>query len=154
MANWRKLWGLTWAERCSLLQALALLPSLALAVRIMGLIRTRAVLIRLSPVPSSPERAPAADEPRVRQVSRMVSAAACHGPYRANCLSRSLALWWLLRREGIPSDLRLGVRKAPGGIEAHAWLERDGRPLNDRHTVSLEYSPFAGAIYLGGTNAA
>lgn len=46
------------------------------------------------------------------------------------CLRRSLALWWLLRRRGIDSEIHFGAR-LEGGIEAHAWLELEGRALTD-----------------------
>jgi hypothetical protein len=154
MANWQKLYALSWPERCSLFQALVLIPTLASAVRLVGLRRTYAVLMRLAPRPAGQGTLPLPGEARIRQLARMVSAAARHGPYRGNCLSRSLALWWMLRREGIASDLRLGVRKATVGIDAHAWVERDGQPLNDRMAISRDYSPFSGGTLFGGTSAA
>jgi hypothetical protein len=84
-------------------------------------------------------------------IAHVVRAAASNGPYRANCLERSLTLWWLLRLTGIESALRIGVRTAPVGVEAHAWIECGGRPLNDREDVSLRYSPFRRAIGPGQT---
>ena len=66
--------------------------------------------------------------------------AASQGPCRANCLKQSLALWWLLRLTGIESALRIGVRKGPVGVEAHAWIECRGPPLNDREDVSIRFS--------------
>lgn len=49
---------------------------------------------------------------------------------RAWCLQRSAACVLMLRRDGgIPAELVLGVRTFP--FEAHAWVELDGRVLND-----------------------
>ena len=46
----------------------------------------------------------------------------------ATCLTRSLAAQVLLRRHGLPSTLRIGVARGHRGtIEAHAWVECDGR---------------------------
>jgi hypothetical protein len=51
-------------------------------------------------------------------------------PFEATCLRKSLVLWWLLKRRGVPARLRLGVRTLDG-FEAHAWVECDGRPVFD-----------------------
>ena len=59
---------------------------------------------------------------------------------------QSLALWWLLRRQGIASDLRLGMRKDASRFEAHAWVEYLGRVLNDRNDVHRRFAPFDRAI--------
>jgi hypothetical protein len=75
-------------------------------------------------------------------MARLVDAAARRGPYSATCLPRSLTLWWLLRRRGIDSYLRIGVRKAAGRIEAHAWVELRGLVLNDQGDVSQRFAPF------------
>jgi hypothetical protein len=41
-----------------------------------------------------------------------------------------LAAQILLARAGVPSTLRLGVRKDPGGkFQAHAWLEWRGETI-------------------------
>ena len=49
---------------------------------------------------------------------------------RASCLTQALALQSLLLREGHDATLRLGVAKtAAGELEAHAWLEHDGRTV-------------------------
>jgi hypothetical protein len=43
------------------------------------------------------------------------------------CLVRALAARWMLAALGHPSELRIGVAKAPGGkFSAHAWLESEG----------------------------
>jgi hypothetical protein len=42
----------------------------------------------------------------------------------ATCLTQALAAQILLRRQGIPAKLRIGVAKGGAGrLEAHAWLE-------------------------------
>jgi Transglutaminase-like superfamily len=50
-------------------------------------------------------------------------------PLRATCLKKSLVLLGILRRRGVPAELRLGVRKVEGQFSAHAWIESDGRTL-------------------------
>jgi Transglutaminase-like superfamily len=47
----------------------------------------------------------------------------------ATCLPQALTAEAILRRRGHPADLRLGVRRGPDGIEAHAWVESYGRVI-------------------------
>ncbi|MHB8753385.1 MAG: lasso peptide biosynthesis B2 protein [Candidatus Acidiferrales bacterium] len=81
----------------------------------------------------------------VQTASRMVDAASRHGLVRGNCLSKSITLWWLLRRRGIPVRLRLGARRTVDQFEAHAWVEMNGRVVNDSEDVRTKYSLFKGA---------
>ena len=53
------------------------------------------------------------------------------------CLQRSAATVCLLRRAGIPAQLVIGAQQMP--FRAHAWVEVDGRVLNDK--------PYAPEIY-------
>jgi hypothetical protein len=50
-------------------------------------------------------------------------------PEEVVCLEQSLALYLLLRRRGVPAELRIGVQVYP--FYAHAWVELDGRPVNE-----------------------
>ena len=76
----------------------------------------------------------------------MVQVAARHSPFHLLCLPRSLALWWLLRRQGIGSDLRIGVTPKESRLEAHAWVEFMGVALNDQDDVHERFAPFQAAI--------
>ncbi|MCA1584773.1 MAG: lasso peptide biosynthesis B2 protein [Acidobacteria bacterium] len=49
---------------------------------------------------------------------------------RAACLQRSAVATWLLRRRGIRAELVIGYRPLP--FDSHAWVEVDGRVVNDR----------------------
>jgi len=60
-------------------------------------------------------------------------------PLASACLSRSLVLWALLRAQGVDSELRFGVRRVGDDLEAHAWVEHQGRPLNDAGDVDLHF---------------
>lgn len=79
-------------------------------------------------------------------VARIVNVAANHLPFSAGCLARSLLLHRLLAREGTASMLRIGVRLVGGRLEAHAWVECDGTPVNDAEDVSQRYAPFEGSL--------
>ena len=60
----------------------------------------------------------------------------------ASCLTRSLLLRWLLRFYGTASDLRIGVRFENGELAAHAWVEKDGFPVNDQPEVVAGFAAF------------
>jgi len=49
----------------------------------------------------------------------------------------------MLRRRGVASQLRIGVRINQGILDAHAWVEYAGTPVNDREDVGEQFSPFA-----------
>lgn len=138
LAQFRRL---TRSERTILFGALAILPLAAVGLRLAGLRRMQTVLARCLPRPKGC-RAEADLTAQAKQVARMVSVAARHGLYRASCLPTALALQSMLRRRGIEVDLRLGVRKADGRIEAHAWLEHQGAPLIDSPDVGERYGAF------------
>jgi len=65
----------------------------------------------------------------IDRAARVVEALAPLYPLNATCLKKSLVLFWILRRRGIPAELRLGVRKIHDDFTAHAWLEFRGRVL-------------------------
>ncbi len=144
MRRVRALIALTWEERWVFAVSLLLLPLFAVGLHRLGMARMRALLEgRSSPPaaePLTPER-----YARARRIAVMVNAAARLSPYKANCLKRSLVYWWLLRRRAIASDLRIGVRKGAGEtLEAHAWVEAEGRVLNDSPALVMTFTPFAG----------
>lgn len=145
MSRLSKLRQLSSSERRLLLAALAMLPAIALGVRVLGLRRLQVALAWVAP-----HVADAANAERAcadaGSVARLVDVAGRHGPYKATCLPRSLALQWLLRCRGIETALRVGVRKTPTAIAAHAWIEHEGVPLIDTHDVHERFAPFDRAI--------
>ncbi|HTE19592.1 MAG TPA: lasso peptide biosynthesis B2 protein, partial [Armatimonadota bacterium] len=56
--------------------------------------------------------------PVIRRYRRAVEIAARNHLYPMLCLRRSLALRWLLARQGVPTRLRLGVRRDEGKVAA------------------------------------
>lgn len=128
--------ALTRSQRRIFLAALVMLPLAGLGLRVVGFRRVQSLL-------ATPLGKLRGD---VRNIESLVAAAARHGAYKANCLPTSLTLQWLLRRHGVECDLRLGVRRADGQIEAHAWLERDGAPLAGAARDAVEFAAFDRAI--------
>lgn len=88
-----------------------------------------------------PVAANAGNEP-VFKTNRMIHAAVHYSPLHFTCLEESLCLWYLLRKQGISPQLRIGVRKANGKFEAHAWVEYAGEAVNQPEASHLHYAAF------------
>lgn len=144
-STWTKFRALTGSERRLFLLALILQPVLVLALRIWGFKSVHHFLRRTSPPPSPPAlQLPIALTPgELRRIAHLVDIAADRVPVRVPCLTRSLTLWWLLRRRGIESDLRIGVRKSNGEFASHAWLECAGMLINDSPHSIQNFMVFA-----------
>jgi hypothetical protein len=52
-----------------------------------------------------------------------------------------LVLSALLEHQGIGAEVRIGVRMEPLGLAAHAWVEVDGRPVNDAPGIADVFQP-------------
>lgn len=141
-----KFLALNGTERWLFMQALFLLPLTAAALRLLGFRRVSAALTRLSPEVTDEVRDEAGTLKRARVTARMVGLAARHGFINATCLPNAMILWWLLRRRGIKSDLRIGVRKEVGEVQAHAWVEYKGFALNDEQNIRQHYVAFEQAV--------
>jgi len=123
------------------------LPLMGLGLRWLGFRRLQARWDHGRPLNKRPALVSAEImEARAQAMARMVQVAARYGLYRPNCLSQSLALWWLLRRQGIAGDLRIGVSPQGDLLEAHAWVEFCGQVLNDGEDVSHRFAPFHEAL--------
>lgn len=140
MAGISRLLRLTWRERGLLAAALVLLPLAAGLLRVAGFARLRAGAVAPPRQPGAPARS--GDAARVRATVRMVAAAGHHGLYQATCLPQSLVLQWLLRAQGIQTELQLGVRKDGGALGAHAWVEYRGQPLLETADVHQRFAAF------------
>jgi hypothetical protein len=57
---------------------------------------------------------------------------------RALCLQRSVVTTWLLRRHGFAAEMVIGCRPLP--FESHAWVEIDGRVINDLPQYSRAFT--------------
>ena len=59
-------------------------------------------------------------------------------PKQVLCLQRSFITTYLLRRRGVAAHMVLGAQKIP--FQAHAWVEVNGRAVNERSDVQATYS--------------
>lgn len=116
-ARWR---ALSRQDRSLLARSWVYILVARLGLRCLPLNRLQAWLVRM---PATPRTETVATPKRL---AGLLEVAARHQPYRTRCLERALALQALLAHEGLRADLRIGVRRTPDGIEAHAWIEHDG----------------------------
>lgn len=82
--------------------------------------------------PCSPHLITRHDIRQAWRYARRIRTAARWHVVRARCLHRSLVLHRWLRRKGLPSELRIGVRMEGESLKAHAWVELGGQPINER----------------------
>jgi hypothetical protein len=130
----RRLAALSRLERRLLPRALLTVVLASVRLRAMGLERTQRRM-------SGSRRVPPADaDERATASARVVWAITRRLPYARTCLPRSVALWALLRRQGIDSEVVIGVRPGGAPLDAHAWVERAGVPLNERPDIVATYA--------------
>jgi hypothetical protein len=127
------------------LRAAVMLPVVGLSLKLRGFEATRSALQkRVS------HAAPQTDSDflskQIALTAHMVNAADRHGFVHPSCLVKSLTLWWLLGWQGITSQLRVGIRKEGGNLEAHAWVEREGIALNEPEERHHHYAAFDAAL--------
>ena len=135
MQTLRKLLRLSSREIWLLLQAALLLTAARLALSFVSVARLQK--LGAARVPDSrPPRLPP------QTTARMVRIAARYGFYRAKCLEQSLVLRWLLQRQGVNAQILFGARKEDELMEAHAWVEVNGKSLDEQSDMHRPFSPF------------
>lgn len=122
MKTWAVFRELTWTQRRTLVLALVLLPLFGVLLRRTSLAR---LLSRMDAGGAAGSGALASALAAARPVNLVAAR------LRATCLTRSLVLQWILARRGIGTELKVGVRNEGDGLQAHAWLECGGVPVND-----------------------
>jgi hypothetical protein len=132
--------NLSGAQKRTLVVAWLWLPVFWIGLRTLNLQRFQS---RLQRKPFASARHPPMSQSEVQALAEAVNIAARHTPFHATCLTRSLLLCWLLKRRGVASELRIGVNLASGTLQAHAWVECAGSPVNDRADIADEFKPFA-----------
>jgi len=142
IVRFKQLLKLSLSDIRIILIALILLPLTAFFLRIKGFKWTQSLLSRCLPIKILPHIPQTNQLVIAKSIAKMVSVAANHGPYRANCLKKTLVSWWLLSRKGIQTELKIGVNKDEGNFNAHSWLELQGEVLNDTADVDERFSVF------------
>ena len=131
----RKFFSLPAKEQQILVKVFFLLIIIRLGLWLLAFRTLQRILERLFHYPVTSDR----QAPSPEKFSWAVVAVSRYVP-SATCLAQALTLQALLSREGIHSDLALGVaREDKPGIIAHAWVEIDGTVIiggqeRDRYT--------------------
>jgi Transglutaminase-like superfamily len=145
MSKWiRQFRALERPARGLFLRASVLLPLISISLRWRGFRKTKASLQHFLFVPYGSQNEDAQE--RAVLSAQTVRAAAHCGIGDPACLQQSLTLWWLLARQGIASDLRVGIRKDGEKLEAHAWVECGEVALNDPERNHPHYAVFDEAL--------
>ena len=127
-----------------LIEAFLLRVSIGAGFRLLGVIRTQALLRRwagrnMPPMRPDPQSAVRAARSAQRLVRRTLG-------FGESCLVRSLGLWAMLLRRGLHTELRVGFRCQPEGLSGHAWLEYDGVAINEEESVTRTYCVHEGPV--------
>lgn len=73
----------------------------------------------------------------VEKICTAVDIACIWYPKEVLCLQRSAATVCLLKRYGVPAQLMIGAQQIP--FKAHAWVEVEGRVVNDKPYMREKY---------------
>lgn len=100
---------------------------------VLELARARCQVAHFSPsqislgdlLPSQPDKD--SDVLYVERVAYVIPRVAAYLPWRSDCLVQALAARRWLKRKGIPSTLRIGVKRESGNFSSHAWLVHGDR---------------------------
>jgi Transglutaminase-like superfamily len=137
----RTLLRMSGSDRFQVLQVFLLLVGIRLGL---GLLPFRVVLKQVQRLGNSPKnwssRSPV--QP-ISHIVWMVNVSSRYMPGGVKCLARALTTQLLLTRQGYAPDLRIGVAKAAtGDLEAHAWIEYEGRVVIGHLKDLSRYIPF------------
>jgi Transglutaminase-like superfamily len=144
---WRQIQRFSALERSArglFLRAFLVLPLITISLRWRGFRKTKALLQHFLPLTYGSQNPEA--QVRAALTAQMAQAAARYGIGNPSCLEVSLALWWLLARQGIASDLRVGIRTDVEKFEAHAWVECSGATLNEPGIEHHHFAAFDAAL--------
>lgn len=112
-------------------RALSTAGRLALAARIFLTFARVSLLVRRRPLPEiigSLGRVSTVARRRHEPRALGIAVHRCLGrrPLRARCLFQSLVLYRLLREQGEPAEIAIGLPSAASDERAHSWVEIDG----------------------------
>lgn len=132
----RRFIALSRFEKAVVLEAVILLFLVRLALSILSLPRILGALQKLGPLLKFPPLSG-------RRVLELVEKSSRRLPFKVTCLSLALVAQMILMQTGGRGVLRIGVKKmSPGWIEAHAWLEEEGKVvLGGPQQLVGDYTP-------------
>jgi transglutaminase superfamily protein len=142
----RKAVALPGVDQVRLAHALVLLVTVGIGLRIVAF-RSLWRLLEAWAGPGTPVAR--TDGAEIHRIAWAIAVASRYVPGAGRCLSQALVAHVLLRWEGLPSRVWLGVaRRADGAIDGHAWVESEGRSVVGGVDVG-RYRPIALEATLG-----
>lgn len=117
--------NLSWSERALLVRAALFLLVIRLGLGLFPFGHLQRLLDRLGPSAAARRKV---NRSCPERISWAVAVASRHVPGEMTCLTQALTAKVLLERDGFPALLHFGVSQtAPMHLQAHAWLESQGR---------------------------
>ena len=135
-------------ERRQLLETIAFSVLVPVGFRLFGVAQTQKWLRQWAAAGRG--EAPDASIEIIRSLQRAQRIVKHSVGINGTCLTRSLTLWALLRRRGVLTELRVGIRRHEGKLEGHAWVEFDGQPVNESQDVTGTYCTYTEAAAFDG----
>jgi len=139
--RWRGFTALEPGDRLLFLMLWGQLGMVSVLLHLLALRRTRRLLtyliLRKPSDPAGIDQAMA----YAQRIRKLAWKASRHLPFDASCLHQYLLIWWSLRRRGLGAELRIGVDNREEFL-AHAWVELEGRLVNESPEVTEKYRPF------------
>ena len=132
----------SWTSRWFVIRLSLIVPLVHGHLKVFGYRRTVARLKWLSPTRVDMTIESIDAESYGRQMRGLMRHVRDRSPMPGTCLSRSLALWWKLDRQGVATTVNIGVLRNRLVFPAHAWVEYQGVPLNARRDVRQSYQTF------------
>ena len=134
----RRLASLSLRQWWWLVQALVLVPSVAVSLRRRGFGPTASWLGAHSATRARPN-----DVELATRMGLAVNIVAGRKVIGALCLGRSLVLWFMLRRRRFDAELVIGAEPVRDGVlPAHAWVELGGVAVNDTADIRDRFGSF------------
>jgi len=122
MSNVGRFLSITPAEQRRLVRAFLIVVGVRIGLSLVPFPRFQALLARLR----AQARVKSGVVPTTEQLARDIRVVSSYVP-RATCLTQALAGQVLLQHFGHCAVVHVGVTKDEGLIQAHAWLESDGK---------------------------
>ena len=132
-ARWLRFWRRPRAEKWLAIQSLTVCLLSVIALRLIGFRRWKRILWASSGGRKLVDKSLSRDSIKTAESAyAVVDMVARNTPGNLiTCLPRSLTLWWILRRQTVEAELRMGVRNDGERIVAHAWVVCHGTAIGD-----------------------
>ncbi len=133
----RQFRGLSHSDKLRFLAIIFFVPVVKFGLKIFGFNRTADLLKKTLPPDEASEEKAAKEFARHHDLLKLFYRIY---PYDGLCLPVALVFWWLLKREGVITDLHFGMRKKGAGLSAHSWIEYKGVALEGNGDVKKRYA--------------